>query len=261
MRIRLSPKGEIVTSIKQIFNDISNEEFFKAKGSVRLLQASITQFYISRNMDMDIINRRLNGLQLYLNAGCGNVGFKQQVIYKRLQELIGILNTGDGKKPSNKYDHLMQIYVDLQDDVGQFARTKRYEDAETIRGDFADIRGLEDQFSTDKAEYKLYQDIVKQIGLCNGALIRISFETSDSADIKKIYATFENLYPKIESLVASKKFREEKKGEEELSDVDIKQIKDLHEHQEMNAEQIAEYTGLSQDIVESVLFGDVDSEN
>lgn len=256
MRIRLSPKGDISYNIKQIFNHVSKERFSQAEASLTLLRANITQYYISRDMPIETISSHLNKLQTYLNATPRNIVFKQQTIYNRLKEVISSLNNGE-KKPSNKYEHLLQIYEDIQNDVEQFAKSKRYEDAESIRGDFTEIRNLEEEFQTDKAEYKLYQDIVRQIGLCNGTIIRLSFEKLSGSDAKKMYATFENLYPKIELLVASKKFREEpKEEEEEMSDAKIKEIRDLSEHQKMNAEQIAEHTGASPSDIESVLFGE-----
>lgn len=260
MRVRLSPKGAIIHNVKDIFSYVSDENFFEATIVLKTLRADIIQYYVSRDMDMETITDQLNGLQITFNARSTNMLLKQTVIYEGLQKIIATLNNGDEKnKPVDKYERLMQIYEDIQDDIEQFGRTRKYEDAESIRGDFSDIRELENKFRSDDAEYTIYQELVRQIGLCNGTMMRASFETVDDSDMKKMYNTFENLFPKIESLLASKEFREvTKKKEENLSESRIKEINDLVEQQNMNAEEIAKHTGLSKDAVESVMFGEDD---
>lgn len=261
MRIRLNPKGAIIRSVKDIFKYVSDEQFSESTIALKKLRSDITQYYISRNMDMEIITDQLNRLQVFFNARHRNIIFKQQVIHEELQMILTTLNNGGGKKPGNKYERLMQIYEDIQNDLEQFGRSRKYEDAESLRGDFSDIRELEDQFMTDDAEYKLYQELVRHIGLCSGTIIRASFKTMDDSDMAKMYTTFENLYPKIESLIASKQFRKvSKKEDEELSDSRIKEIKDLAELQGMNAEDIAGHIGISRDLVESILFEDGEEE-
>lgn len=261
MKLRLSPRGDIKYNVKQIFSLVSKGLFSDARESLALLRADLLQYYISRDMDTNTINGQLNRLQIRLEATHNTIPFKQKVIYKKLREIIKSLDA-DEQKPSDKYEHLLQIYADIQNDVEQFAKSKRYEDAETIRGDFTEIRNLDDKFQTDHAEYKLYQDIMRQIGLCTGTIMRLSFEKISGSDAKKMYVTFENLFPKIESLVASKKFREEPKDEkppEELADTKIKEIKDLME-QGMNAEQIVGQAGVSPEDVESIVFEDEKNE-
>lgn len=261
LRVRLNPKGDILTTVKDLFLLISTEDFDKARVMVESLRSSIIQYYICRNMNREKIISKLNTFATVLMSNLRiHRHLKKKVAFDKLEEILTLLSTEDVKKtPSNKYDHLMQIYEDLQDDLEQFARLRRYEDTESIRGDFADIREMEPRFMTDDAEYTLYQDLVRQIGLCTGMLLRGSFSEKSGPDIKKMYVSFENLFPKFESLIASKKFRKVPKKDEEVSEISdssIKEIHDLDELQGMNAEAIAGHTGLSQEIVESVLFGE-----
>lgn len=243
-----------------MFNHVSNERFSDAKTSLALLRADITQYYVSRDITMETIATQLNRLQTRLDANYGNVTLKQQLIYKKLREVIRSLATCE-KEPGDKYEHLLQIYGDIQGDLEQFVKSKRYEDAEAIRDDFTEIRNLDADFQTDKAEYKLYQEVMRQIGLCTGTIVRLAYEKRSGSEAKKMYSTFENLFPKIESLIASKKFREEPKEEQDLSDTKIKEIRDLSKDQNMNAEQIASQSGIPQNDVESILFGEEENED
>lgn len=258
MRVRLSSKGDILQYTKAIFDFVSVRDYKGAEPSINLLQSALTQYYVSRGLDRKNINTEIYYLRTCLRADQRRFIFTdiKEIAYNRLEHVLEALATEDVEQiKRNKYERLLQIYENIQEDVEQFSRSRRSEDAESIRGDFADVRALEDQFATDDAEYTLYQDLIKQVGLCGGVLVRASFGEKGSPDMKKLYISFENLFPKIESLIASKKFRKlSKETEWELPESKVKEINDLAEQQEMTAEEIAKHLHLSKDVIEDVLF-------
>lgn len=261
MRVRMSTKGDVNSHIKKIFDFISSDNYIKAKTEVEGLRGNIAKHFITREISMADITDLLNGFQHSLSVGNGNDILKKEVLQEELSEIIKLLNTVEQKHTTDKYERLMEIYEDLVDDVQEFNEKERPEDAEAIKVEFREIRALESQFMADTTEYAAYKDVVRQMGLCTGALTNIVNSKLAGAALAKLLRHFEHLYPKIELLMASKLHAKEvKKVEKDLADDQIEQIKELSDDGH-NAEQIAELMGLDASVVEQSIFSGGDDES
>jgi hypothetical protein len=258
MRVRISTKGDVNFHIKKIFDLISSDNFIGAISEAEALRGDVAKHFITRNIDMAKIADLINGFQHSLRVGNGNDITKKEVLQDELSAIILFLNGIEQKNTGNKYKRLMEIYEDLIDDVQNFNEKERPEDAEAIKVEFREIRSLESEFMSDTKEYAAYKDVVRQMGLCIGALTNIVNGRLSSAALGKLLKNFEFLYPKIEVLVASKLHeKDEKIAEIEVAEDQIEQIKFLSDEGN-NAEQISDLTGLDMSVVEQYVFGDID---
>ena len=258
MRVRISTKGDVNFHIKKIFDLISSDNFIGAISEAEALRGDVAKHFVTRNISMAEIADMINGFQHSLRVGNGNNITKKEVLQDELSAIILFLNGVEQKNTGNKYERLMEIYEDLIDDVQNFNEKERPEDAEAIKVEFREIRSLESEFMGDNAEYAAYKDVVRQMGLCIGALTNIVNGRLSSAALGKLLKNFEFLYPKIEILVASKLHQKnEKVAEVEVAEDQIEQIKFLSDEGN-NAEQISDLTGLDQSVVEQFVFGDMD---
>jgi hypothetical protein len=258
MRVRISTKGDVNFHIRKIFDLISSDNFIGATAEVESLRGDVAKHFITRNINMTEITDLINGFQHSLRVGNGNNITKKEVLQDELSAIIIFLNGVERKNTGNKYERLMEIYEDLIDDVQNFNEKERPEDAEAIKVEFREIRSLESEFMGDTAEYTAYKDVVRQMGLCIGALTNIVNGRLSSAALGKLLKNFEFLYPKIEVLVASKLHEKDGKiAEVEVAEDQIEQIKFLSDEGN-NAEQISDLTGLDMSVVEQYVFGDID---
>jgi len=270
MRIRLNTKGDIMYNIEQFFNDVSDEQYLDATSQVEQLRKNIGKHLITRDLDMFDINIMINGLQMVLKRGNGNNILKTKVCFDKMTEIIKSLEGADREKATDKWGRLKEIYEDLQEDVARFINTKKIRDVEAIKTDFRDIREMEKEFREDMVLYKRYQEVARQMGVCNAALIKLAYSglMSDQQQTK-LMSNFDFIFPKLEFLLASR-LREKPEGHEgngkseeeiDVPEDQVNEVNYLSKDMGWNAEQIAEHTGLDQDIVNEIIFGGVDANN
>lgn len=257
MRIRMQAKGDVYYDIQEMYNHLAMYDFFGVKERLTFLMNDIERHYLSRDMDITSITNKIHGFQYILNKG-GNRELKKKICYDKIRDIVRMLEGSDRDKVKDKWEVLQEIIEDLQDDVARWLKTGKPADVEAIRYDFDRVKELEPEFKEDMILYKRYQDVARQIGVCNAALIKLMYGSIGPTERGKKIRDFDFIFPKLEFLLASKVRpapEVQRVEQESLSEDQVNEIRFLSTEKGWSVEDICEHLGVDPSLVTQVIFG------
>ncbi|MBS3748155.1 MAG: hypothetical protein KGY67_00460 [Candidatus Thermoplasmatota archaeon] len=193
MSLQLYSRGESKKYMENLFDDIQYGRINNAKNNAEKLKNCLLKYYITRNVDCDIIYEKFHRFN-FLLSNCNN----KNTLFNYLKEIRNISQLSI----SNPIMHLQQLYEDLRHDYLHV----RSGTVETMIDIFDEIRSLKPKIQEYKdTSYNYFTLVLQDVGECESVLTNLTMQKRkipNDKTMKELIASFQKLFKDIQKVIA-----------------------------------------------------------
>lgn len=194
--LQLYSRGETKKYMDILFNQITQQNYTEARGTLSLLKNCLLKYYLTRDVDCSEIYETFHEFDYLLRTCHGRT--KQDTCFEYIRKIRAISQLSS----TDPIENLKQLYEDMRYAFLHLSKNN----AEIILDCFDEIRGLQPRLQERSgSSYNYYTYVLKDIGECEvllGDLVAMEAKIPDKTTRKNLTSNFQKLFSNIQSVFA-----------------------------------------------------------